>query len=52
MQAGTYVSYVRTNGDVVQGKIERMSEINGAVYIRDVRTGNIVAAPLNRVKAI
>ena len=46
------VTYTRTNGEVVQGQIERLSNRHQAVYIRDAKTDKIVAAPMNRVQKL
>lgn len=44
------VTYVRTNGEVVKGTIERMSKLHKAAYIKQYHDDKIVAAPLDRVQ--
>ena len=46
------VTYTRTNGEVVQGQIARLSNRHQAVYIRDAKTDKIVAATMNRVQKL
>jgi hypothetical protein len=46
------VKYTRTNGEIVQGRIERLSRKHQAVYIRDIDTDRLVAASMNRVQKL
>jgi hypothetical protein len=46
------VTYIRTNGERVIGVLEHSSRIHQAAYIRDDKTGKIVAANLREVKKL
>ena len=50
LQVNDVVKYVRYNGEVVRGLVERVSTGGSAVYIFNTATGDIVAASPDRVQ--